>query len=94
MEDEQNYEAHLVPYETAVTLLGGGEQRVLRYAWEVYTLTLECQEYLAQQRLIHEQEQQQQETVEIPEIQSEDEDGAGSRSTDGQRSLRETHPLL
>jgi hypothetical protein len=106
MEDEQNYEAHLVPYEIAVTLLAGSEQKVLKYAWEVYTMTLECQEYLAQQKREQEQEQQQhqsydvQESVEIPEIRSEDDedgdvllDGAGSRGAEERRSLGGTHTL-
>lgn len=105
MEDEQNFEAHLVPYEKAMTLLAGSEQKVLKYAWEVYQMTLECQKYLDQQKREEEQQQEPQnydvpESVETPEIRSEEDedgdvllDGAGSRATEERRSLGGTRTL-
>ena len=82
MEDEQNYESHLLTYEDALACLPNSEQKALKYAWAVYNMTLEHQENLAQQRLKSEQEQQQQEAQSLDsqrpagtvEIRSEDED--------------------
>ncbi|KAF5375430.1 hypothetical protein D9615_007919 [Tricholomella constricta] len=44
MPNEQTYTSHLCTYEEAMELVYSGQRNVLRYAWAVYTHTLEIQE--------------------------------------------------
>ena len=40
MPNEQNYQSHLLSIEDAMTLVTGGERKVLQYVWELYCYTL------------------------------------------------------
>jgi hypothetical protein len=43
MPDEVNYVSYLLDYDTAMKKLFDSEQDVLRYAWAVYTHTMEAE---------------------------------------------------
>ena len=53
MPNEQNYQSHLLSIEDAINYVSGAEQKILRYAWEVYCYTLT---ELEKQRLLVEKE--------------------------------------
>ncbi|KAF8970681.1 hypothetical protein BDZ97DRAFT_1790492 [Flammula alnicola] len=66
MPDEQNYQSHLLPFDEALKMVWGAEERVLRYVWAVYLDTLRTLESQRQQEQAGEQDQQL-ESLPVPE---------------------------